>query len=196
MPKLIILICILITGGAVYALIPSLFPDTPRFPRTPTAEGTIGYVLEKIIGETVSDAVDGTVANTQKLDGTTASGYLKNTDCATSNQKWIGLDANGKAVCGTTSPVLARYGKIIEQGCSASIYHAGSSNGSTLTGDTLTSGDIVQTPPGCGMTIAFADFSILRLDADTTVSLDVLYDTSVTPTKTIASAILANGSLW
>lgn len=83
MRKLIILICILITGGAVYALMPSLFPDTPRFPRTPTAEGTVGYVLERIIADAVSDAVDGTVANTEKLDGTTATGYLKkNADCS------------------------------------------------------------------------------------------------------------------
>ena len=84
MRKLIILICILITGGAVYALIiPSLFPDTPRFPRTPTAEGTIGYVLEKIIGKTVSDAVDGTVANTLKLDNRSGTGYLKRATCTT-----------------------------------------------------------------------------------------------------------------
>lgn len=56
------------------------------------------------------------------------------------------------------------------------------------------SGDIVKTG-ACGLTIAFSDLSILRLDADTTVSLDVFTMPS-DPTRTIASAIMSNGSLW
>jgi hypothetical protein len=58
----------------------------------------------------------------------------------------------------------------------------------------LKAGDIVKTS-SCGMTIAFTDLSILRLDADTTVSLDLIESASE-PGRTIASAILANGSLW
>lgn len=42
MRKLIIFICVLLAGGALYALVPALFPDTPLFPRTPTADGTVG----------------------------------------------------------------------------------------------------------------------------------------------------------
>ncbi len=114
MRKLIILICIAITGGALYALVPNLFPDTPSFPRTPTADGTIGGVLQKIVGGIISDATDGTVANTEKLDGVTATGYLKNNSCNIPD-KWIGIDANGKAICGTSSPILADYGTVSEQ---------------------------------------------------------------------------------
>ena len=43
------------------------------------------------------------------------------------------------------------------------------------------------------MTIAFADLSLLRLDGDSTISLDL---GSLPDGSTIASAILANGSLW
>ena len=193
MRKLIILICIAITGGALYALVPNLFPDTPSFPRTPTADGTIGGVLQKIVGGIISDATDGTVANTEKLDGVTATWYLKNTTCSATD-KWIGIDANGKAICGTSSPILADYGTVSEQGCPANIYHATGTNGTTNTGDTLKSWDIIKTW-ACGLTIAFTDFSILRLDADTTVSLDVLAAPAPS-TQTIASAILSNGSLW
>jgi hypothetical protein len=197
MRKLIIFICVLLAGGALYALVPNLFPDTPSFPRTPTAEGTVGWVLEKIVGGIISDATDGTVANTAKLDWVTATGYLKNNSCNIPD-KWIGIDANGKAVCGTSNPILADYGTISEQGCTATVYHAdGTFTNASNTGDTLKSGDIVKTQniPNCTLTIAFADFSILRLDADTTVSLDVLAAPAPS-TQTIASAILSNGSLW
>lgn len=91
--------------------------------------------------------------------------------------------------------MLADYGSISEQGCTANVYHADGTNGATSTGDTLKAGDIVQTPASCGMTIAFSDLSILRLDADTTVSLDIL-SAPAPSTQTIASAILENGSLW
>ncbi len=194
MRKLIILICALLAGGALYALVPALFPDTPRFPRTPTSDGTVGWVLEKIVGGIISDATDGTVANTAKLDGTTATGYLKNTDCDIQGKKWIGIDSDWKALCGSVNPILADYGTVSEQGCPANIYHATGTNGTTNTGDTLKSWDIVKTG-ACGLTIAFADLSILRLDADTTVSLDVLAPAAPS-TQTIASAILSNGSLW
>jgi hypothetical protein len=74
-----------------------------------------------------------------KLDGVTATGYLKNTDCVSLGQKWIGIDATGKALCGTSTPILADYGTVSEQGCAANIYHATGTNGTTNTGDTLKS---------------------------------------------------------
>ena len=108
---------------------------------------------------------------------------------------WLDIDSDGKARCGSSAPILTYYGTISEQGCDADIYHADGTTAKTSTGNTLKSGDIVKTPPSCGMTIAFADYSILRLDVDTTVSLDILSEPSPS-TRTIASAILANGSLW
>ncbi len=193
MRKFVIVLCTLIIGYSIYALSPSLFPDTPNFPRIPTSPGTVGSILSEIVGWVISDATDGTVANTAKLDGITATGYLKNTSCSVT-EKWIGIDASGKAICGTSNPILANYGTISEQGCAAQIFHADNSiPWTTNTGDTLKSWDILKTG-ACGLTIAFADYSILRLDADTTVSLDLLE--SPTDGRTIASAILSNGSLW
>lgn len=57
----------------------------------------------------------------------------------------------------------------------------------------MKSGDILKTPVGCTVTIAFSDLSILRLDGDTVVSFDIGYLSGGT---TIASALLENGSLW
>jgi hypothetical protein len=37
-------------ASGVYALLPSLFPDTAEFPRIPNTSGTIGYILERILG--------------------------------------------------------------------------------------------------------------------------------------------------
>ena len=76
--------------------------------------------------------------NSTKLDGVTATGYLKNTACSVT-EKWIGINATGEAVCGTSTPILADYGTVSEQGCAANIYHATGTNGTTNTGDTLKS---------------------------------------------------------
>jgi hypothetical protein len=74
-----------------------------------------------------------------KLDGVTASGYLRKIPDCPPTEKWIDIDATGKAVCGTSTPILADYGTVSEQGCAANIYHATGTNGTTNTGDTLKS---------------------------------------------------------
>ncbi len=54
-------------------------------------------------------------------------------------------------------------------------------------------GDIIRTNPGSAVTIVFSDLSLLRIDEDSTVSLD----TGTLPDGTnIAYAILENGGLW
>lgn len=60
-------------------------------------------------------------------------------------------------------------------------------------GYVLKGGDIVKTPVGCDLTIAFADYSTLHLDEDTTVSLDM---GSFPDNTTIATAILEGGQIW
>lgn len=125
----------------------------------------------------------------------TASGYLKNTTCVSNTQVWIGFDTNGTAVCGTKSGLLT-FGTISSQDCAATIYPAdNSSSHPTSTGMTLKAGDIIKTNPSCGMTIAFVDTSILRLDRDTTASLDISTN-SIEPGKQIASLILESGQVW
>ena len=187
---------VLILVGVAYALVPALFPDTPLLPRIPSGSGTIGWAIARLIGTNNIANYTGTglIENTLKLDGTNASGYLIANNCIWTD-KWIGVDANNKPICGSTSTFIGDFWTIESQDCAnSSIYHAsGTSSGSTATGDTMKSGDILKTPVGCTVTIAFSDLSILRLDGDTVVSFDIGYLSGGT---TIASALLENGSLW
>ena len=190
-----IFISIILFIGVAYALVPALFPDTALFPRIPSGSGSIGSVISRLIGSDI-ETYTGTwvIENTLMLDGTTASGYLTANNCLWTD-KWVRIDANNKPICGSTSTFLGDFWKIESQDCSTStIYHAsGSSTNPTSTGHTLKSWDILKTPPGCTMTIAFSDLSILRLDGDTVVSFDIGYLSGGT---SIASALLENGSLW
>lgn len=190
-----IFIALVVFVGAAYALVPALFPDTALFPRIPSGSGSIGWVISRLIGSDI-ETYTGTwvIENTLMLDGTTASGYLTANNCVWTD-KWVGIDANNKPICGSTSTFLGDFWKIESQDCSTStIYHAsGSLTNPTSTGHTLKSWDILKTSPGCTMTIAFSDLSILRLDGDTVVSFDIGYLSGGT---SIASALLENGSLW
>ncbi len=132
---------------------------------------------------------DGTVTNSEKLDGTNSTGYLKDTPSCNPGQKWIGIDSGGSPLCGGSTTLYSDYGKIQSQGCDATIYHGSGTTSTSSTGKTLKSGDIVRTAPGCEMTIVFDDLSLLRLDGDTTVSLDIGYSATG---QTIASALLSN----
>jgi hypothetical protein len=49
---LLSLILGLVMASGVYALMGSLFPDNAEFPRVPNTSGTIGYILERILGAT------------------------------------------------------------------------------------------------------------------------------------------------
>ena len=193
--SLILLGCVFI-GWLVYALIPSLFPDSSTFPRIPVWDMTIWWALSRLIGtiDLANYGGDGTVENTRMLDEMTATGYIKNSSpCGNAWEKWLWIDNNGFPLCGNTAPMLADYGLIDSQDCAAIVYHSDNTFGNTSTGQTLKAGDIVKTAPGCTMTIAFSDLSIIRLDGDTVVSFDVGYLPDGT---TIASALLDNGSLW
>jgi hypothetical protein len=143
----------------------------------------------------LSGPVDGTVDKTLRLDGLTEAGYLKASVDCTGADKWTSIDTEGRPGCGATTPIIGDFGKISYQDCTNStVYHSdGTVSGSTATGDTLKAGDILRTPIGCTLTIVFPDFSLLRLDGDSVVSLDLGYLANGT---TIASALLENGSLW
>lgn len=60
----------------------------------------------------------------------------------------------------------------------------------------LSSGDIIKTNTAiCEPTeLAFQDFSLLRLDSNTTVSLEI--GANPATNETLANIILSNGSLW
>lgn len=107
----LIVLSVVTLSGLAYALVPSLFPDTPSFPRVPTAPGTIGGLLSKVLG--TSDlgnyASDGTITNTEKLDGISATGYLRTQTACSAGQKWVGIDAAGVPICNSSTPLLADY---------------------------------------------------------------------------------------
>ncbi|GAB0174122.1 MAG: hypothetical protein HHAS10_00010 [Candidatus Altimarinota bacterium] len=196
MKKIILLLLGLgLISGSVLALFPGLFPDTPAFPRIPIGDGTIGKVFTKLLGtnDLGNYAGDGTVPNSLALSGVSASGYLKDDSSCSSGQKYIGIDSSGKRICGTVNVLLTDYATIQSQDCPADYYRIDNTQGLTATGNVLKAGDIVKTPPGCTMTIVFADSSILRLDGDTTISLDL---GTLPDGTTIASAMLSNGSVW
>ena len=70
MKKIGIIVGILALGAiGAYALVPTLFPDTPVFPRVPVGSGTIGEMIGRLVGN--SDLAnylgDGTVENTNSL---------------------------------------------------------------------------------------------------------------------------------
>jgi FecR protein len=192
---LFLLSSFLLIGGTTFALFPGLFPDTANFARVPIWDGTIGKVLTILLGtnDLANYGGDGTVPDSRALSWVSASGYLKDDLNCPGTQKFTGIDSDGKRICGITSTLLTDYGKIFSQDCPADYYRMDDTQGTTSTGDVLKAWDIVKTPPGCTMTIVFADFSLLRLDGDTTISLDLW---TLADGSTIASAILSNGSVW
>ena len=191
-----LLVALLVFAWVAYALVPALFPDTPLFPRVPTGSGSIGSALAHLIGMTDIENYTGTgvIGNTLMLDGMSATWYMRpTTACASIGTRWIGIDTTWLPICGLTSPAITDFGTIESQDDVATIYHASGSISSSATGMVLRAWDIMKTPPGKTLTIVFSDLSILRLDGDTVVSLDIGYLPSGT---TIASALLENGSLW
>ena len=191
-----LLVALLVFAWVAYALVPALFPDTPLFPRVPTGSGTIGSALARLIGMTDIENYTGTgvIDNTLMLDGMSATWYMRpTTACISVGTRWIGIDTTWLPICGLTSPAITDFGTIESQDDVATIYHASGSISPSATGMVLRAWDIMKTPPGKTLTIVFSDLSILRLDGDTVVSLDIGYLPSGT---TIASALLENGSLW
>ena len=192
---LFIVFAFAILAGSSFALFPGLFPDTVTFPRVPSTDGTIGKVFTKILwfANLATYGGDGTVVNSQSLSWTSASWYLKDDASCPGLQRYIGIDADGKRLCGITPTLLTDYGTVQNQDCPADYYRIDNTQWTTSTGDVLKAWDIIKTPPGCTMTIVFSDFSLIRLDGDTTISLDL---GTLADGSTIASAILSNGSIW
>ena len=93
------------------------------------------------------------------------------------------------------STILAYYGQISEQTGTARIYRTDGTTIPAAIGTVLKAGDIIKTDSSSTLTIAFVDTSILRLDADTTASLDIS-TISTEPNKQIASLILESGQVW
>lgn len=159
-------------------------------------EGTVGSMIARVLG--VSDLLnytdDGTVKNAAMLSGVTANGYLKRSDICPSGQYWTGIDTDGKSTCGSTTILLADMGTITDVGNGMTIYRADGTTINPVNIPTVVkSGDIIKTDGTGTGTITFSDLSVLRIDTDTTVSMD---QTTSGTGVTIASALLANGSIW
>ena len=198
MRKLIFLIlAVSVLGGSVYALFPSLFPDTATFPRIPAWDGTIGWVIAKIIGTTDlgNPVVDGTVANTQKLGGRTATGYLGTRWYCPPWQVYTSISTTSQAICTLkNATLLTDLGRIVSGSGSVKIYHAsGSISTPTTYPYIVQSWDIIDTPPGGEATVIFTDDSVLRLDSDTTLALDA---GDLSSGRAIASILLESGQVW
>ena len=197
MRKLIfIILAVSILSGSVYALFPGLFPNTSTFPRIPAWDGTIGWVIEAMIKMPLdSPALDGTVANTQKLGGRTATGYLGTRWYCPPGQVYTSISATSQGICTNKwSSLLTDLGRIVSGSGIVNIYHA---SGSISTPSTypyiVQSWDIIDTPPGGEATVIFTDDSVLRLDSDTTLALDA---GSLSGGTSIASILLESGQVW
>ena len=190
MKKLSFLVVLMaLIAGIVFAANSSLFPDTPQFPRFPTGSGTIGGVLSAYFGS------DGTAQNSQSLSGRPQSGYLQNTTCTDPiENSWVGIDADGHAICGHHGSVLAALGRFTDIAGSVQVKKSGTSTWVPVTTtDDLFPGDTVRTDSSGTGTIRFAlDTSILRLSTDTTVELQV----GNLDGNSVAEALLSDGRLW
>ncbi len=180
----------------MYALLPSLFPDTSELPRVPTASGTIGYALNNTLSITnLSTYIgDGTVSNTLKLFGRTATGYLHTSPDCPPTQVYGGIDTTGNAICRAKSLLLTQVGRIVSMSGIVMVYHA--SGSSTLVSSLpyiIMNGDIIDTDPSGAADIIFSDDSLLSLADDTTLELQLSLGASSEP---IASVILASGNIW
>jgi hypothetical protein len=189
-------IALIITGA--YALVTSLYPDTVDFPRVPMGVGSIGEVVGRILGETdlANYAWDGTVENSEKLGGITATGYLKKKDICIAGEVIIGIDADGKWICWVRNTLLAvNMGTISEISGwgTATVYHASGTSSPITIGTIFYAGDIIETDPSTSITLAFSDLSLIRLEPDTTIFLNL---ETLPDTTTLAKAIIENGGMW
>jgi hypothetical protein len=176
LPALIVLVI-----GGVFAATQLFPPSNTEFPSVPTQSGTIGYILS-LFGS------DGTAPNTDRLGGVTASGYLQNNLCDPT-KVWTGIDADGKAICGTRQTLLV--GNFTEGSMSVK---RGTAAAVALTANApIYEWDLLITNSSQTGTIQFAqDASYIRLDTDTTVEIR----TGQLGNNTVAEAILADGQLW
>jgi hypothetical protein len=182
------IVAIVVIIGWVFAS-SGLFPDTASLPRVPIGPGTIGWVLYSWFES------DGSAKNTNTLSGITSSGYLQNNNCTDPiNNKWSGVDANGRGICGNGWAILAAIGKFSEISGVVEVLKYGTSIWVPAnTTDDLYPGDIIRTDSSGTGTIQFAmDDSLIRLFTDTTLELQM----GNLDGNSVAEAILSDGRLW
>ncbi|MBX9809188.1 hypothetical protein K2X92_02240 [Candidatus Gracilibacteria bacterium] len=181
----IIAIIVIIVG--VFAT--SGFPDTGSLPRLPTGPGTIGGVLNSWF------ETDGSAKNTNTLSGVSATGYLQHNNCTDPiNNKWIGIDDNGRGICANGGAVLAGIAKFTQIAGTVEVLKFGSSVWTPAnTTDYLFPGDFIRTDSSSTGTIQFVmDDSLIRLFTDTTLELQM----GNLDGNSVAEAILSDGRLW
>lgn len=103
-----------------------------------------------------------------------ARDYLHNTLCTTPGEVWLGVDTDGNPFCGIVGTTLA-FGKITGYSGAVSVLHPDGSTSPVIWPNMLLEvGDIISTPSDGYATIGFNDDnSVLRLDADTIVELQI-----------------------
>lgn len=181
------IIAVLVIIAGVFAS--SGFPDTGSLPRIPTGPGTIGGVLYNLF------ETDGSAKNANSLSGVSATGYLQNNNCTDPiNNKWIGIDENGRWICANGWAVLAAIGKFSEISWTVEVLKFGTSVWIPAnTTDDLYPGDFIRTDSSGTGTIRFAmDDSLIRLFTDTTLELQM----GNLDGNSVAEAILSDGRLW
>jgi FecR protein len=109
---------------------------------------------------------------------------------------WWKIAADGSRICINKPGMLAMdIGELTESCAGTTIYHAdGTSTASPVVPFTVKNGDILDTPAGGCATIAFEDFSVLRLGEETTLSLDV--GTVMPSGELVANILMDNGQVW
>jgi hypothetical protein len=196
MRKISLLIALIIfIGWSAYALIANLFPDTVSFPRIPMTPGTMGYSIASMLWVTdlANYAGDGTAANSEKLWGISGTWYLKHKKCGGINV-WLGVEPDGTPICWPSGSMLAyEIGTLTGVTGNITILKTDGTTSAWSNGDTLYNGDIVSTGLSSSGTIAFSDSSIIRLNEDTIVKLEVGENEDW---DAIAQIILNNGDLW
>lgn len=119
-----------VLATSVYALLPTLFPDTVPLPRIPVQTGTIGNIISKILGtaDLGNYASDGTISETAHLSGATATGYLHLTPDCPPTQVYGGIDTAGKRICRSQTLLLTQVGRIMNRSGTVMVYHASGSS--------------------------------------------------------------------
>ena len=107
-------------------------------------------------------AGDGTTKNATMLSGVTSTGYLRSSGACGATKVWTSLGA-GTPTCADKSSILASMGTVDVLSGTVTAYHADGTFEILTSGTGILEGDIIKTSPGSTVTIAFADYSILRV---------------------------------
>lgn len=186
MKKVLASIALLVLiGWAVWASTLREIPST-EFPALPQAPGTLGAIFD-IFGD------DGTASNAVTIGHIPQTQFLKNTLCTSPGEVWRGIDMAGNAICQQNRNLLS-LGRFCEVP-SASVRVMRGGNPPEIAVDAsyqILPWDIINTHAGTASICFDSDSSILRLDTNTIVNLQ-LWELRW---ETVAQAILQDGRLW